>query len=178
MHKFRLLFIIFLTLLTSCSVGTNDIQTSFLNYKYILSCAGDLNGVNPTSGEVLNRNKGFKDYTSRFNKNSCYINFQCLGTSYDDFRCETTFFVQDKKNTILIDRSENPFLTSFSGGQRGIILFNNEYDSESIGTIFVYTPYWCRWQCLYDLEGDGELILLTFEFWKKEYNPLPGFIKN
>ena len=58
----------------------------------------------------------------------------------------------------------------------GVVKFKNSTDEELLGTIYVYTPYWCRWQGEYNVDDSDDKILLTFEFWKKEYNPLPDFI--
>ena len=48
-------------------------------------------------------------------------------------------------------------------------------DENKFGKIYVYTPYWCRWQFDYEIEN-GEKQKLTFEFWKKEKNELPDFV--
>ena len=175
----KLLFFLIIPLsLCSCSISTNDKYLAYLNYKYTLVRAGDLHGLNPTSNEVLNRNPGFTSYMKYFDKQSSYINFQCVGTSLYDFKCETQFCLKDSSGKEIINLVNPVFYTTYSGGQSGTVNILDNSVKDLVGTIYVYTPYWCRWQCEYDVNDDGNPILITFEFWKSSYNPLPDFITN
>lgn len=158
----------------SCNSGSSNIEKAYLNYKYVLSRAGDIHGLSPTSNEVLDRNPGFTSYINLFDKDESFINFQCKGTSYKDFCCEASFRLVGINSTIVIEKES--FVCSYSGGQGGIIVYDDIETKELLGPIYVYTPYWCRWQFEYDVDGSGEKTLLTFEFWKNTYNPLPDFI--
>lgn len=173
--KSRIFVLIFGILLSSCSFGNENKELTFLNYKYTLKDAGDLHGLEPTSNEMLNRNTGFTSYTNLFDKERSYINFQCYGSSYDSFYCETTFCLCDKNGNNIIGGEDFKFNTSYNGGQAGTINIENEEKRKILGTIYVYTPYWCRWQYEYDVNGDGNKTLLTFEFWKSSYNDLPDW---
>lgn len=169
----NLLLVALLPLLCSCSLDQESYNHRYLNYKYVLKQAGDLHGIKPTSKEVLDQNKGFTSYLSLFNKNKSYINFQCVGTNAENFHCETTFVLYDKKGNLLVGDENIVFNTSYNGVQSGKIKYEDPQYKEKIGTIYVYTPYWCRWQFEYDVDGSGNKTLLTFEFWKSTYNPLP-----
>ncbi len=157
----------------SCNVRSNNIKRSYLNYVYKLKRGGDLHGLSPTSEEVLDRNLGFTSYISLFSMES-YISFQCKGTSYENFYCEASFLLLDKDSNVLVEKDS--FRCSYTGGQSGTVIYEDEDTSQLLGTIYVYTPYWCRWQFEYDVDGSGEKTLLTFEFWKHSFNPLPDFL--
>ena len=163
-------------LLSSCSLESNNINVSYLNYRYQLVRAGDIHGLDPFSKELLDKNPGYTSYIELFNKKTGYINFQCVGSSLDDLRCETQFYLEDINGNVLVNATDPVFYTSFKGTQTGKIVYTDKDIENKIGDIYVYTPYWCRWQCEYDVDGSGNKITLTFEFWKKEYNPLPDFI--
>lgn len=163
--------------LSSCSLGKADKATFFLNYKYTLVRAGDLHGIKPSAMEVISQNPGFTSYISLFSKTKSYINFQCKGTSVDDFYCETTFVLYDSGGNLIAGGEDLVFRTRYAGEQRGTIKYYDQEVENKLGTIYVYTPYWCRWQCEYDVDGSGQKTLITFEFWKNTYNPLPDWIK-
>lgn len=165
---------IFLIVLSSCSARNSNTIKSYLNYKYTLVRVGDLHGLAPTSNEVLNRNPGFTSYINLFDKSKSYINYQCKGTSYDDFYCEASFYLYDKDGNEIIKKDS--FTCQYTGGQSGTIIYNDGETKEELGIIYVYTPYWCRWQLEYDVDNSGDKILLTFEFWKNKYNSLPDFL--
>ena len=161
--------------LSSCSVNTNNTDYSYLNCYYALDRIGDIHGANIFAKESLNFYDEFDDYAYLFNKKSSYVNFQCKGTSYDDFYCEGTFYLEDMKGNVLID------VPSFRcradvGFYVGTIYFESSEDKNLIGTIYVYTPYWCRIQLPYVV--DNQEITMTFQFWKRWNNELPDFIKN
>lgn len=172
--KYKTLILFFPLLMCSCSMSSEDKNISFLNYYYRLNSCGTIGNNRPMWGEVLNRLEGYVDYTKLFDAASSYINFKCVGTSFDDFKCETTFYLKDKKGNVLIDLT-TPFYTTYYGNQRGTIIFENKEIGEKLGTMYVYTPYWVRWQFDYEIEN-GEKQKLTFEFWKKEKNELPDFV--
>ena len=172
--KKTVILLTLIPLFASCSVRGATITRSYLNFKYNLSRAGDLHGIAPTSSEVLDRNPGYTSYIELFDKNDSYFNFQCKGTSYDNFYCEASFRLCDKNGNILVEKES--FKCSYTGGQMGTIIYSDDETKEYIGTIYVYTPYWCRWQYEYDVDNTGNKILLTFEFWKQQYNPLPEFL--
>ena len=167
-----LLFVAFF--FSACSTGSANITKAYLNRKYSLWRAGDLHGLPPTSNEVLDRNPGFTSYINLFDKNESFINYQCKGTSYQDFYCEASFKLVDINGDVLIEK--DGFRCSYTGGQTGKIIYEDNETQECLGVIYVYTPYWCRWQFEYDVTGSGDKILLTFEFWKSSMNPLPDFI--
>lgn len=175
MKKRAFLFLSIIPLLSSCSFNTQTKQKHYLNYKYSLVRAGDIHGKSPAYGEVLDRISGYTSYISLFDKTKSYINYQCYGSSFNDFYCDTTFVLYDKKGNKVFGDEDYHFRTSFSGGQNGKIIFENSEDSAKFGKIYVYTPYWCRWQFNYDVKGDGNLVKLTFEFWKTQYNELPDW---
>lgn len=169
----QFVFLLFPFLLCSCSFGNESVDRSYLNYKYVLKDAGDIHEYAPNYGEVLNRDPGFTSYTSLFDKNKSYINFQCYGNNVNNFYCETTFSLVDKNGNIVFGGDDFKFKTRFSGGQSGTLVIEDPNIALTIGTIYVYTPYWCRYQLEYDVDGSGIKKLLTFEFWKNKYNPLP-----
>lgn len=166
--------LILVPLFASCSARNADVTKAYLNYRYNLQRAGDIHGLDPTSNEVLDRNPGYTSYINLFNRNDSFINFQCKGTSYDDFYCEASFKLCDIDNNVLLEKES--FRCSYTGGQSGTIIYSDDEANEYIGTIYVYTPYWCRWQYEYDVDNSGNKMLLTFEFWKGKYNPLPDFL--
>ena len=177
MHKALFKIIpLFLLLLSSCSANDANIVRSYLNYKYVLVRAGDLHGLAPTSNEVLDRNPGFTSYINLFDKSKSFINYQCKGTSYDDFYCEASFYLYDKDGNAIIKKDS--FVCQYTGEQGGRIIYDNDETKKELGTIFVYTAYWCRWQFEYDVDNSGNKTLLTFEVWKNNYNPLPDFLSN
>lgn len=175
--RFQKFLMAFIPLFLFSGCGTKNANTikSFLNYKYVLLRAGDLHGLSPTASVVLDEknNKGFTNYINLFDKEKSYINFQCKGTSYDDFYCEASFFLFDAKGNELM--KNECFICEYSGGQTGTIIFEENETKEQLGTIYVYTPYWCRWQFEYSVDDSDEKTLITFEFWKSKYNDLPTF---
>jgi len=164
---------IFFLIFSSCSTRNANVIKSYLNYKYVLTRAGDLHGLAPTSNEVLDRNPGYTSYINLFDKSKSYINYQCSGTSYEDFYCEASFYLYDKDGNEII--KIDTFKCQYTGGQSGTIIYTDDDVKDMLGIIYVYTPYWCRWQFEYDVNNSGNKILLTFEFWKNQYNPLPKF---
>lgn len=178
MKKKVLLLPIFVLILSSCSFSNPTTNYAFLNYKFVLNDAGDLHGINPTTNEVLKRNSGFTSYTKLFDKKTSYINFQCKGTNINDYHCETTFCLRDKEGNIVIGSDDYVFNTGITpNGYDARVIFYNKQDEETFGTMYVYTPYWVRWQFEYDVNGDGNKTLLTFEFWKSTYNDVPEWSK-
>ena len=175
LRKSFILFVL-IPFVVSCSTRNANITKAYLNCKYTLWRAGDLHGLSPTSNEVLDRNPGYTSYVNLFNKGECYINFQCKGTNYEDFYCEASFKLIDKDNNVLVEKES--FVCRYTGSQTGKIIFEDEETEEYLGTIYVYTPYWCRWQYEYDVDNSGNKTLLTFEFWKGKSNPLPDFLAN
>lgn len=171
--KTKSFILLFAFLLSSCSFSRQNKEKFYLNYFYTLNDCGDIHEYSPTYGEVLKRDPGFTSYTSLFNKNSSYINFQCYGDSFNTYYCETTFCLVDKNNNYVFGNDTFKFRTSFSGGQIGELIFEDEEIANFVGKIYVYTPYWCRWQYEYDVNNDGNKTLLTFEFWKRNFNELP-----
>lgn len=176
MKKKILLIPIMCFLLTSCNAGVENLDISYLNYKYVLNCSANLHGLDPRTNEVLERNisKENRDrdiYTKYFDKEKSFINFQCVGSTFEDFKCETSFYLTKKNGDIVV--SLDLFYTKYSGGESGVIIFKDAELGNQIGTIYVYTPYWCRCQFNIDANDDGNKELLTFEFWKNTYNPLP-----
>ena len=164
------------SLLSSCGVGEMNRTWSYLNFNYRLVRLGDIGTASPFSEEVLDRVPGYVSYTSLFSTKESYINFQCKGTSYEDFYCEASFRLVDKNDCVIIQ--ENSFRCKYTGGQTGYIIYDDEEVENKLGNIYVYTPYWCRWQFEYDVNNDGNKQMLTFEFWKMEFNELPGFLNN
>lgn len=176
MLKKTFILTVLIPLFTSCGVTNANVTKTYLNFRYNLWRAGDLHGLAPTSNEVLDRNPGFTSYINLFRKDECYINFQCKGTSYEDFYCDASFKLTDKDNNILVEKES--FRCFYSGGQNGTVIIEDDETRERLGTIYVYTPYWCRWQFEYDVDNSGSKTLLTFEFWKSEFNKLPDFLIN
>ena len=179
MHSIKIRFLyscLFLFVLSSCGSGSANITRAYLSWRYVLFRAGDLHGLPPTSDEVLDRNPGYTSYIDLFNKDKSYISFQCFGTSYEDFYCECSFKLVDVNDVTIIEN--NNFKCEYSGGQLGKIIYNDDDAKKALGTIYVYTPYWCRWQFEYDINNNGDKTLLTFEFWKNVPNPLPEFLNN
>lgn len=163
--------------LSSCSIKKEDKVKLFLNYDYRLVRAGDLHGISPISNDVISRNPGFTSYISLFDINKSHINFQCTGNNFDEFHCDTTFALYDKSGSCIVGSDDVTFRTNYVGNQHGTIVYEDEAVGTELGTIYVSTPYWCRWQFEYDVDGSGNKILLTFEFWKKTYNSLPEWSK-
>lgn len=164
---------VFLCGLTSCSIKSEDKSKLFLNYDYKLVRVGDIHGGDPATKEVLTQHPNFTSYISLFNKSKSHINFQCKGSNYNDFHCDTTFALYDKDGNCIAGGDDAVFRTSYVGQQHGTILYEDDEIKQKLGTIYVYTPYWCRWQMEYDVDKSGNKVLLTFEFWKTTYNPLP-----
>lgn len=160
-------------LLASCSFGEQSINNAYLNYKYVLKSAGDIHDVPLRTKEVLSSTPGFTNYTSLFDKEKSYINFQCVGTNFDDFKCETTFVLYDKNGNTVFGGENFVFNSRYTSKNRGELVYEDENIKNQIGTIYVNTAYWCRWQFEYDVDGSGNKTLLTFEFWKTSYNTLP-----
>lgn len=163
--------------LSSCSIKKEDKVKLFLNYDYRLIRAGDLHGISPLSKDVLTQNKGFTSYISLFDTKRSHINFQCDGSSFDEVHCDTTFALYDKNGNCIFGSDDETFRTSYVGNQMGKVKFEDKETGNKFGTIYVSTPYWCRWQFEYDVDGSGEKTLLTFEFVKKTFNPLPDWSK-
>lgn len=176
MHKYIYPLTFISLLLVSCGAGAANKTKSYLNYKYNLARCGDLHGLPPTSNEVLDRNKGFTSYINLFDREKSFINYQCKGTSYDDFYCEASFYLYDINDNPII--CVDSFVCQYSGGQSGMIIYEDDNIKKQLGIIYVYTPYWCRWQCEYDIDNSGNEVLLTFEFWKGQFNSLPEFLKS
>lgn len=176
---FKKLFILFsLSLvLTSCSFSGQSVYKQFLNYRYVLNNAGDLHGLPATSNEVLGRNPGFTSYINLFDKENSYIDFQCYGNSFDSFYCETTFCLKDKNGNYVMGNENYKFRTSFDS-RKQILLFEDKNIESQFGVVYANAVYSCRWQCEYDVKGDGNKVLLTFEFWKKALNPIPEWSEN
>lgn len=175
MKKRIFAFFALVPLLSSCSFSLQTKERFYLNYKYNLVRAGDLHGKSPAYGEVLDRISGFTSYISLFDTKKSYINYQCYGNNFNDFYCDTTFVLYDKNGNKVFGDEDYHFKTRYDGGQSGKIKFVNSEDSKKFGKIYVYTPYWCRWQFNYDVKGDGNLVKLTFEFWKGQFNKLPDW---
>ena len=175
MHKkLPLLTLLTLIVLPSCSTKNANVTKAYLNHKYMLVRAGDLHGLPPTSNEVLNRNEGFTSYIDLFDKADSYINFQCKGTTYEDFYCEASFKLVNKSGEVVMEKES--FICQYTGGQSGMVIYDDEETKNMLGIIYVYTPYWCRWQLEYDVDDSGNKTLLTFEFWISKFNPLPDFL--
>lgn len=165
-------------LLSSCSFTNATKDYAYLNHKYVLNDAGDLHGLNPESGTVMRNNKGFTSYTNLFDKKNSYIDFQCKGTNKNDFHCETTFYLLDKKGSVVYGSEDYIFNTRLAKGYNNTtVVYENENDQEKFGSMYVYIPYWVRWQFEYDVNGDGNKVLLTFEFWKSTFNEVPEWSK-
>lgn len=173
MKNKNIILLSLIPLLASCSINQESYNHRYLNYKYTLVRAGDLHGISPTSKENLAQNKGFTSYITLFDKSKSFINFQCIGNNASNFHCETTFVLYDKSGNLLAGGEDIVFNTSYSGVQSGKIKYEDPEIGSKLGTIYVYTPYWCRWQFEYDVDGSGNKTLLTFEFWKSTFNPVP-----
>ncbi len=171
----KMLLVICPILISGCSVSNNNKTINYLNRSYHLNSAGDLHGLDPTSNEVLSGNEGFTSYINLFNKNNSYFDFQCKGTSYDDFYCDMIFHVEDKYGNVLVDVKDAKCY--YTGSQSGKVVVYDKSIADTVGTIYVYTPYWCRWQWEYDVDNSGNKTLLTFEFWKGVLHSLPDFLK-
>ena len=150
---------------------------SYLNNHYYLVRCGDIHGADVTSYEVLDRYSPYDNYLNLFDKNASFMNYQCKGTSYDDFWCEGSLKIVDVKGAILLQSNSFECWTN-AALYHGVIRYKNNEDKEQIGNIYVFAPYWCRIQLNYDVSGSGDIKLITFEFWKGEFNELPGFLKN
>ena len=174
MIKKILILLISPLLLSSCSFGDSSEDYEFLNYKYTLNEAGDIHGAIPTSGEVgLYKIAGFTNYINHFDRENSYINFQVVGDSFETTSCNGTFCLKDKKGNYVVGNDVISFNCRHSGGQSGKIIFSDSYVANLLGNIYVFTPYWCRCQFEYDINNDGNPLLLTFEFWKSSYNEVP-----
>lgn len=178
MKKKILILPVLVMMLSSCSFTNPTTNYAYLNYKYVLNDAGDLHGSDPTKGNVMRHTAGYTSYTSYFDKKTSYINFQCKGTNINDYHCETTFCLRDKDGNVVFGSDDYVFNTGITTrGYHATVIFYNKVDEEKIGTIYVYTPYWVRWQFECDANGDGTKELLTFEFWKNTFNDVPEWSK-
>ena len=167
-NNFQLL--LFVPLLCSCTPKKYN-DTQFLNYKYVLSYVGDIHGADPRRYESLGRVPGITSYSKKFDQKNSFINFQCRGDSFENYHCETTFSLKDIEGNVVIE-CLTPFNSTYKGGEEGNIIFDEPTVKEKIDTIYVYTPYWVRIQLNYDINKDGNNVLLTFEFWKKTFNDI------
>lgn len=176
MKRLTSIFLLFFIFISGCSTNSANVTKAYLNRQYNLIRAGDLHGLSPNSSEVLDEkhNKGFTSYIHLFDKSKSFVNFQCKGTSYDNFYCDGTLVLYDLKGNLIMEAEE--FRCSYSDGQWGSIIYENQEMYSKLGIIYVYTPYWCRCQFYYDISGDGNLTLLTFEFWVAKGNDLPSFV--
>lgn len=167
----KLLLLLFSCLsLSSCSIKSENKSKSFTNYYYELVRAGDLHGLPPTEKELLNANPGFTNYVNLFDLKGSFINFQCVGNDFDSFHCETTLCLKDKKGVTILGDSSVVFNTYIDKNE---IKCEDTAVQEKIGKIYYYPAYWCRLQCEYDVNDDGNKVLITFEFWKKAFNEVP-----
>lgn len=177
MRKF--LFFVYISLFlfstTGCTLSSKSTDYGYLTNEYNLQYVGDIHGRDMEEEEVLNRYKGYTDYLYLFDKSKCYMNFQCKGSSYGDFWCEGSIVIVQANGDILF---ENKSFSCWAeiGLYYGVLKYNSESVKEQIVNIYIYAPYWCRLQLYYDIEGNGEKVLLTFEFWKGKYNELPDFL--
>ena len=178
MKKYFVSISISLTLLglTSCSMSSKSADYAYLNNQYSLVRCGDIHGADIYGNEVLDRYEGYDDYKNLFDIKNSSLNFQCKGTSYDDFWCEGSIKLVDKNGVVLIeDRSFSCWTDAAL--YYGKIYYENEDDKNVIGNIYVFAPYWCRLQLDYDVSGDGDIKTITFEYWKGAFNELPEFLK-
>ena len=171
-----LVFSILPLLLCGCSAKNESVFYSYLNHKFTLRRVGDIKGQSVTYPYNMDRLPGYVNYSNYFDLNNSYINFQCKGDNFDNFRCETTFVLKNSKNEY-IKNIDVPFNTRFSGGQLGTLEIFDEAVKQELGTIYVYTPYFCRWQFELDLNNDGNKKIITFEFMKGQFNDLPEWGK-
>ena len=159
-------------ILCGCSVNSESVFNYYLNHKFILSRAGDIKGQDITYPYNMDRLPGYVSYINYFDAKNSYIDFRCKGNNFDNFRCETTFVLKTKEDAYIKD-IEVPFNTRFTGGELGTIEIFDEKIKQELGTIYVYTPYFCRWQFEIDIDNDGNKELLTFEFMKAQFNDVP-----
>ena len=158
-----------------CSVASQNYDYSYLNNQYFLSRAGDIHGVDPFSETTLSNIKGFTDYISLFNKKESLLNFQCYGTSVEDFYCIGSVKIVDAMDNVLLNNSSFECWANVDL-YYGEVKFINIQDAEQIGRIYIHTPYWCRLQLDYDVDGSGNKTTITFEFGKGRFNDLPEFL--
>ena len=156
--------------LSSCSVSYQNERRDFLSYRYALRKAGDLHGKPFNEYELLDKNPGFTDYTKLFDTTNSYMNFQCVGDDYDSFHCETTLCLKDKNGRIILGSESETFNTHL---EKSFVVCDDEKYNLLYGTMYYTASYWVRLQCEYDVNGDGNKTLLTFEFWKKSFNEAP-----
>lgn len=175
MKKLSLIFMLPL-LLCGCSVKSESIYNQYLNYKFVLRRAGDIKGQDVNYPYNMDRLPGYVSYIDRFDTSNSYIDFQCKGNNFDNFRCETTFVLKTKTNGYIRNITV-PFNTRFIGYELGTIEIFDDKIKQELGTIYVYTPYFCRWQCDFDVDGDGNKELITFEFVKEKFNDVPEWEK-
>ena len=163
-----------LLLLVSCGTNNANVVKGFMNNKHQLVRVADIHDAGPNDGIRLDWIEGAVPYSNLFNLNESYIDFKCEGTSYEDFHGEATFKLVDCEDNVIVYES---FCCHYEGGQGGLVVYDTDSVKEKLGTIYVSVIYRCRWQMEYDV-GEGKMVLLTFEFWKGEFNPLPSFLEN
>lgn len=172
MHKKNILFFAtIIPLLTGCSFSVQSKENKFLNYKYVLTRAGDIHESSVTSGVTLNKISGFDSYISLFDTKKSYINCQCVGNNFDEFKTETSIVLYDKKGNKVFGDENHIFYTKL--GKNSKFDFFDEEEHNKIGDIYFNIIYWTRWQFDYDVKGDGNKITITFEFMKNSFNDLP-----
>lgn len=170
-----LLTCIISSLLISCTAKNATQTIGYLNYLYRLHAVGDIHDVPVNEGIRIDWIEGCDDYSSYFDLDNSYLDFQCVGSSYQDFHCVGSIYIVDKDNRVVFE--EIGFLCEYNGGQSGEIEFNNIETKRKIKHIY-YSIYRTRFQCEYDVNNDGNLVLLTFEFFPASFNNLPSFLSS
>lgn len=166
----HLLYLPILFLLTGCTVKNEGFYFSYYNYYCKLTSVGDIQGRSPQTGEILHSVPGYIDYTKLFKKDESFFNCQVTGTNLDNLHCESMFSFESVDGLISIHET---FESRLDG--KNIIILNNK-SKETIGNIYVGT-YACRWEFLYDINGDQTKEKLVAEFYKTKFNDLPDFVK-
>lgn len=171
----RFLFLMFVSLLplSSCSVKSETKVSSYLNYCFKLTKVGDIHNADIYYPYPQDRVKGYKDYKYLFNLNDSFMNFQCKGDTFDNFHCETSFSLKTTSGVDLFSELPPTFDTELNSAGDSKLIFKDPEIGIKVGTVFVSTIYYCRYQKEYDVNGDGNMVLLTFEFWKTTFNDVP-----
>ena len=177
MKKINCLLLLLLCLsFSSCSMRSESYDYAYLNNRYNLWAVADIHGKDPFYGRDLYAVKDVDLHNELFDLENSYLNFQCKGESYSDFHCEGELHLYNSSNQeVLIVNSFN--CSANVSLYTGMIVFYDEVAKEKIGDIYISTPYWCRIQLYYDIQGTGEKTLLTFEFFKGKFNDLPEFLQ-
>lgn len=173
---FRIGILLIPLVLTSCSMDNKSSDYGYLNNHYNLVRCGDIHGANIYDITILDQYEAYDDYKGLFDINNSFLNFQCRGTSYDDFWCEGSIKLVDNKGVVLIDNKSFSCWTDATL-YYGKIYYEDEQDKNVIGNIYVFAPYWCRIQLDYDVSGEGDIKTITFEYWIGSFNDLPDFLK-